>query len=100
MAEIRTVTTLRRKQHQIEVAIADYEKRLTQARSDLEHVNATIAIFEASGDTNTMLICSGCSKAASWPRYAKRRSQTAQRTRARSRPISWKQRAWMPATTF
>lgn len=54
MAEIRTVTTLRRKQHQIEVAIADYERRLTQARSDLEHVNATIAIFEASGDTNTL----------------------------------------------
>jgi hypothetical protein len=54
MAEIRTVTTLRRKQHQIEVAIADYEKRLTQARADLEHVNATITIFEASGDTNTL----------------------------------------------
>lgn len=54
MAEIRTVTTLRRKQHQIEAAITDYEKRLMQARADLEHINATIAIFEASGNTNTL----------------------------------------------
>jgi hypothetical protein len=54
MAEIRTVTTLRRKQHQIEAAIADYEKRLQQARADLEHINAAITIFEASGNTNTL----------------------------------------------
>jgi hypothetical protein len=54
MAEIRTVTTLRRKQHQIEAAIADHEKRLLQARADLAHINAAITIFEASGDTNTL----------------------------------------------
>jgi hypothetical protein len=54
VAEIRTVTTLRRKQHQIKAAIADYEKRLQQARADLAHINAAITIFEASGDTNTL----------------------------------------------
>jgi hypothetical protein len=54
MAEIRTVTTLRRKQHQIEAAIADYKKRLRKARADLAHINAAITIFEASGETNTL----------------------------------------------
>jgi hypothetical protein len=50
MAEIRTVTTLVAKRHEIESTIAAYEKRLDQARVDLAHVNATISIFEASGD--------------------------------------------------
>jgi hypothetical protein len=50
MAEIRTVTTLRYKRDEIEKSIANYEKRLAQARSDLSHINAAISIFEASGD--------------------------------------------------
>lgn len=47
--EIRTVTALRRKRAEIERAIANYERRLVRAREDLAHINATIAIFEASG---------------------------------------------------
>jgi hypothetical protein len=53
MAEIRTVTTLVAKRNEIESAIAAYEKRLDQARADLAHVNATISIFEASGDRDS-----------------------------------------------
>jgi hypothetical protein len=47
MAEIRTVTTLIAKRDEIERSIANYEARLEQARADLSHVNACIAIFEA-----------------------------------------------------
>lgn len=50
MAEIRTVTTLRSKRSEILASITLYEKRLAQARADLAHVTACIAIFEASGD--------------------------------------------------
>ena len=50
MAEIRTVTTLRSKREEIENAIVGYERRLAQAKADLAHVNACIAIFEASGE--------------------------------------------------
>jgi hypothetical protein len=50
MAEIRTVTTLRSKRAEIIAAIANYEKRLAQARADLVHITAAITIFEASGD--------------------------------------------------
>ncbi len=50
MAEIRTVTTLRSKRSGIIASIANYEKKLVQARADLAHITATITIFEASGD--------------------------------------------------
>lgn len=50
MAEIRTVTTLRSKAAEIQRSIVGYEQRLAQARADLSHVTAAIAIFEASGD--------------------------------------------------
>jgi hypothetical protein len=50
MAEIRTVTTLRSKRAEIVSSIAQYEKRLAQARADLSHGNACIALFEATGD--------------------------------------------------
>jgi hypothetical protein len=50
MAEIRTVTTLRSKRAEIIASIANYEKRLAQARADLAHITAAIPIFEASGD--------------------------------------------------
>jgi hypothetical protein len=46
MPEIRTVTTLTTKREQLERAIASYEKALEQARADLVHVMATIAMFE------------------------------------------------------
>jgi hypothetical protein len=49
-AEIRTVTTLRSKRAEILASISLYEMRLAQARADLAHVTACIAIFEASGD--------------------------------------------------
>jgi hypothetical protein len=49
MAEIRTVTTLRYKRDEIRRAIRDYEKRLDQARADLAHIAAAIAIFEGKG---------------------------------------------------
>jgi hypothetical protein len=48
MSEIRTVTTLRGKRAEILASISLYEKRLSQARADLAHVTACIAIFEAS----------------------------------------------------
>jgi hypothetical protein len=52
MTEIRTVTTLIAKRDEIEAAITNYERRLEQARADLSHVNACIAIFEADDDPN------------------------------------------------
>src|ERR1019366_7940933 len=42
MAEIRTVTTLRSKRAEIIAAIANYEKKLSQARADLAHITAAI----------------------------------------------------------
>jgi hypothetical protein len=50
MAEIRTVTTLRRKRDEISASIRLYERQLAQARADLAQVTAAIRIFEASGD--------------------------------------------------
>ncbi len=44
MTEIRTITTLVAKRNGIESVIAAYEKRLDQARADLAHINATIAL--------------------------------------------------------
>jgi hypothetical protein len=51
MTEIRTVTTLRSKRAEILASISLYEKRIAQARADLSHVTACIAIFEASGES-------------------------------------------------
>ena len=54
MAEIRTVTTLRSKRAEILASIAQYEKRIGQARADLSHVNACIALFEATGEPSAI----------------------------------------------
>lgn len=54
MAEIRTVTTLRAKRAEIESAIAQYERKLAQARADLASITASITIFEAPGDPEDM----------------------------------------------
>lgn len=50
MTEIRTVTTLRSKRAEIISTIAQYEKPIAQARADLSHVNACIALFEVSAE--------------------------------------------------
>lgn len=47
--ETNVLKTLRRKREEIEKTILLYEGRLTEARLDLSHLNATIAVFEASG---------------------------------------------------
>jgi hypothetical protein len=49
MTESRTAETLRRKRDEITRTIAEYEKRLNQARADLAHINAAVRIF-AHGD--------------------------------------------------
>ena len=49
MAEIRIVTTLRRKRDEIAGSIRLYERQIKQAHADLSHVTAAIRIFEASG---------------------------------------------------
>ena len=54
MAEIRTVTTLQTKRDEIRATIQAYEHKLAQARVDLAHITATIALFEASGDPASM----------------------------------------------
>lgn len=50
MAEIRTVTTLRRKRDEIITVIKLYERQLEQARADLAHVTAAMRIFESDAD--------------------------------------------------
>jgi hypothetical protein len=51
MAEIRTVTTLRRKRDEIIAVIKLYERQLDQARADLAHVNAAMRLFDVGEDT-------------------------------------------------
>lgn len=50
MAESRTAETLRRKREEIARAIDDYEARLAQARADLAHIDAAVAIFATTGE--------------------------------------------------
>src|SRR5438034_613739 len=45
MADPQVLTTLRRKQAEIENAIAAYEKRAEEARRDLAAINAAIRLF-------------------------------------------------------
>jgi hypothetical protein len=54
MAEIRTVTTLRRKRDEVRKAVRKYERCLDQARADLTHLIAAIAIFEAKGGDDSL----------------------------------------------
>ena len=54
MAESTTLVTLRTKRDDIAAAIALYEGKIIKAREDLEHVNATIALFEASRERETL----------------------------------------------
>jgi hypothetical protein len=50
MADSRTAETLRNKRADIARSIDDYEARLAQARADLAHMDAAIAIFATSDD--------------------------------------------------
>lgn len=52
MADPQVVSTLTRKRDEIERAIATYEKKLTQARFDLAHVNATLRLFKVTGEAS------------------------------------------------
>jgi hypothetical protein len=54
MTEIRTVTALRSKRAEIISSIASDEKRLAQARADLSHVNARIALFAVTGEAGAI----------------------------------------------
>jgi hypothetical protein len=86
MAEIRTVTTRRSKRAEIIAAIANYEKRLAQARADLAHITAAIAIFEASGDLEEIppytSIFIAASSAARPSTFARKRSPAGRSIRA------------------
>jgi hypothetical protein len=53
MADSRTAETLRNKRAEIARSIDDYEARLGQAKADLAHMDAAIAIF-ASDDGKTV----------------------------------------------
>jgi hypothetical protein len=48
MADPQVLTTLRRKQAEIENAIAAYEKRAEEARRDLVAINAAIRLFSVA----------------------------------------------------
>lgn len=49
VADPQVISTLVRKQREIERAILTYEKKLDQARRDLSHVNATLRLFKVNG---------------------------------------------------
>lgn len=50
MIESRTAKALRNNRGEIARAIDDYEKKLVQARADLAHRDAAIAVFATCGD--------------------------------------------------
>ena len=55
MTKSRTVESLQVKRAEIEWAVTAYQAKLDQARKDLAHVTAALAIFEATGDRKAML---------------------------------------------
>lgn len=50
MADPLSISILRKKRDRIRDVIAAYEAKLKTAQSDLAHVNATLRLFEASGE--------------------------------------------------
>lgn len=50
MADPHSITMLRAKRDKIRDVIAAYERRLNQAQADLAHVNATLRLFDCSGE--------------------------------------------------
>jgi hypothetical protein len=55
MAEIRTVTTLRRMRDEVHKTVRKYKQCLDQASTDLTHLISAIAIFEAKGGDESLL---------------------------------------------
>jgi hypothetical protein len=55
MAEIRTVTTLRRKRDEIAASIRRYEQQLAQARADLAHDGTCEGLAVQSSKSNVSL---------------------------------------------
>jgi hypothetical protein len=51
MAEPHIVSTLQNKAEQVEKYIIETETKLAQARADLAHIRATLALFQSDGDT-------------------------------------------------
>ena len=51
MAEPQIVSTLRRKRDDMQAAIEAYEAKIEAAKHDLAAVNATLRLFELSGET-------------------------------------------------
>lgn len=54
MAEPIVVLGLRRKRNQISGVIAEYERKIKEARLDLAHVNAALRLFEATGEASEL----------------------------------------------
>ena len=54
MADPQILTTLRRKQAEIENAIAAYEKRAEEARRDRSAINAVIRLFSVETDAGSV----------------------------------------------
>lgn len=50
MAEPIAVLALRRKRDEIAGVIAEYERKIKEAQHDLAHVNASLRLFELTGD--------------------------------------------------
>ena len=50
MADPLSISILRKKRDRIRDTIAAYESKLKSAQADLAHVNATLRLFEASGE--------------------------------------------------
>jgi hypothetical protein len=50
MGEPIAVLALRRKRDQISGVIAEYERKIKEAQHDLAHVNASLRLFELTGD--------------------------------------------------
>jgi hypothetical protein len=70
MVKSRTVESLQVKRDQIAEAVAAYEAKLTQARTDLAHITAAIAIFEASGDRKAAMAYANFTRIWKVPRIA------------------------------
>jgi hypothetical protein len=51
VADPQVVPTLANKAEQVEKYIIDTEAKLAAARADLAHIRATLALFQADGDT-------------------------------------------------
>jgi len=50
MSEPITVLALRRKRDEISGVISEYERKIKEAQHDLAHVNASLRLFELTGD--------------------------------------------------